>query len=181
MEEIEMLARDQMEKTIESLKFNLNSIRTGRASASLLDTIRVDYYGEPTPLNQIASVSAPEPRQLLIKPYSRDDVKSIVAAINASNLGLAPINDGASIRLNIPALTEERRRELAKNAKKYGEDAKVAIRNVRREYMDEIKKDKDTPEDMRKNLEQCIQKATDDFVKKIDEVVAEKEKDIMTI
>ncbi len=181
MEEIIILTRDSMEKSIQSLKFNLSTIRTGRASVQLLDNIEVDYYGCPTPLIQIASISVPEPKQLLIKPYSKEDVKAIVAAINASNIGLTPINDGATIRLNIPPLTEERRRELAKSAKKYGEDGKVAIRNIRREYMDELKNDKELPEDMRKRLEQEVQKATDEFCKKIDEICSEKEKEIMTI
>ena len=181
MEEIEMLARAEMEEKVEQLKERLKQIRTGRASAALLDGIRVDYYGEPTPLNQLASVSVPEPRQLLIKPYSREDVKSIVAAINASNLGLAPINDGTSVRLNIPALTEERRRELAKQSKSYGDEGKVAIRKVRQSFMDDIKKDKETPEDLRKHYEECIQKATDDFNKIIDGIIADKEKEIMTI
>ena len=181
MDEIILLARESMEKSIQAVKFNLNTIRTGRASTQLLDNIEVDYYGCPTPLIQIASVSIPEPRQLLIKPYSKEDVKSVIAAINASNLGLTPINDGTSIRLNIPPLTEERRRELAKQAKKYGEDGKVAIRNIRREYMDELKNDKELPEDMRKRLEQEVQKVTDEFCKKIDDICVEKEKEIMTI
>ena len=181
MEEIIILARESMDKSIQSVKFNLNTIRTGRASTQLLDNIEVDYYGCPTPLIQIASVSIPEPRQLLIKPYSKEDVKSVIAAINASNLGLIPINDGTSIRLNIPPLTEERRRELAKQAKKYGEDGKVAIRNIRREYMDELKNDKELPEDMRKRLEQEVQKVTDEFCKKTDDRGVEKEPEIMTI
>lgn len=181
MEEIIILLRESMEKTIESLKFNLKTIRTGRASTQLLDNVEVDYYGSMTPLNQIASISIPEPRQLLIKPYSKDDVKSIIGAINASNLGLTPINDGTSIRLNIPPLTEERRRELSKQAKKYGEDGKVAIRNIRREYMDELKSDKELPEDNRKKLEQEVQKVTDEFCKNIDNICSEKEKEIMSI
>ena len=181
MDEIIILARESMSKTIESLHSSLKTIRTGRASVSLLDNIEVDYYGSLTPLNQLASISIPEPRQLLIKPYSKEDVKNIVGAINASNLGLTPINDGTSIRLNIPALTEDRRRDLSKQAKKYGEEGKVAIRNIRREYMDELKKDKDLPEDTRKHLEQEVQKVTDEFVKQIDDVCAEKEKEIMTI
>lgn len=181
MDEIIILARESMDKSISAVKSNLNTIRTGRASTQLLDNIEVDYYGCPTPLIQIASVSIPEPRQLLIKPYSKEDTKAIVAAINASNLGLTPINDGASIRLNIPPLTEERRRDLVKTSKRYGEDGKVAIRNIRREYMDELKNDKELPEDMRKRLEQEVQKATDEYCKKIDDICAEKEKELMTI
>ncbi len=174
-------AKEKMEKTIESLKVNYTSIRTGRASAALLDRVEADYYGSPTPVNQIASITIPEPRQLLIKPYDKNDIKSIVAAINASDLGLNPVVDGAQIRLIIPALNEERRKELARLAKKYGEDAKVAIRNVRRDAMDEVKKNKELPEDSRKKLEEEIQKLTDSFVKKIDEVYSSKEKDIMTV
>ena len=181
MEEIIILCRDSMDKTISALKSNLSTVRTGRASTQLLDNIEVDYYGCTTPLIQLASVSIPEPRQLLIKPYSKEDVKSIIGAINASNIGLTPINDGTSIRLNIPPLTEDRRRELAKSAKKYGEEGKVAIRNIRREYMDELKNDKQLPEDARKRLEQEVQKATDEYCKKIDEICSDKEKEIMTI
>jgi len=175
------IAKEKMEKSVESLKSNYATIRTGRASASLLDRVEANYYGSPTPVNQIASITIPEPRQLLVKPYDKDDLKAIVAAINASDLGINPIVDGVSIRLILPALTEERRRELAKLAKKYGEDAKVAIRNIRREAMDEVKKDKETPEDARKRLEEEIQKLTDTYVKKVDETYASKEKEIMTI
>ena len=175
------IAKEKMEKSVESLKGNYSTIRTGRASASLLDRIEADYYGSPTPINQIASITIPEPRQLLVKPYDRNDVKACVAAINASDLGINPIVDGQSIRLILPALNEERRRELARLAKKYGEDTKVAIRNIRREAMDEVKKDKDTPEDARKRLEEEIQKLTDTYTKKVDEVYASKEKEIMTI
>ena len=175
------IAKEKMEKSIESLKLNYSTIRTGRASASLLDRIEADYYGSPTPINQIASITIPEPRQLLVKPYDRNDVKSIVAAINASDLGINPIVDGQSIRLILPALNEERRKELSRLAKKYGEDTKVAIRNIRREAMDEVKKDKELPEDTRKSLEKDIQNLTDTYVKKVDEVYASKEKEIMTI
>lgn len=175
------IAKEKMEKSVEALKTNYSTIRTGRASASLLDRIEADYYGSPTPINQIASITIPEPRQLLVKPYDKNDIKAIVAAINASDLGLNPIVDGQSIRLILPALTEDRRRELARLAKKYGEDTKVAIRNVRREAMDEVKKDKDTPEDARKRTEEEIQKLTDTYTKKVDEVYTSKEKEIMTI
>ena len=133
------------------------------------------------PINQIASITSPEPRQLLIKPYDKGDLKAIITAINASDLGINPINDGTSIRLIFPALTEERRRELSKTAKKYGEDAKVAIRNIRRDFMDVLKADKEIPEDMRRRTEEKIQKETDAAIKKIDEVVASKEKEIMSI
>lgn len=173
--------KEKMEKSIESLNSTYTTIRTGRASASLLDRVEADYYGSMTPVNQIASITIPEPRQLLIKPYDRNDVKSIVAAINASDLGINPVVDGNCIRLVLPALTEERRKELSKLAKKYGEDTKVAIRNIRREAMDEIKKSKDLPEDSRKDLENEVQKVTDLYVKKVDEHYAVKEKEIMTV
>ena len=176
-----MDAEERMEKTVEALKSNYATLRTGRAATSMLDRIEIDYYGSMTPINQLSSITIPEPRQLLIKPYDRNDLKSIVSAINASDLGLNPINDGTSIRLIIPPLTEERRRDLAKLAKKYSEDSKVAIRNIRREAMDEVKKDDSFTEDSRKIEEQEIQKLTDSFIKKIDEVYAQKEKDIMTI
>lgn len=176
-----MDAEERMEKTVEALKNNYSTLRTGRAATSMLDRIEVDYYGSMTPINQLSSITIPEPRQLLIKPYDRNDLKSIVAAINASDLGLNPINDGTTVRLIIPPLTEERRRELAKLAKRYAEDSKVAIRNVRRDAMDEVKKDSSFTEDSRKVEEQEIQKLTDKFIKKIDEVYAQKEKDIMTV
>ena len=174
-------AEEKMTKTVEALKSNYATLRTGRAATSMLDRIEVDYYGSMTPINQLSSITIPEPRQLLIKPYDRNDLKSIVAAINASDLGLNPVNDGTAIRLIIPPLTEDRRRELAKLAKKYAEDSKVAIRNIRRDAMDEVKKDSSFTEDSRKLEEQEIQKLTDSYVKKIDEVYAQKEKDIKTI
>lgn len=174
-------AEEKMEKTIESLKNNYATLRTGRAVASMLDRIEIDYYGSMTPINQLSSITIPEPRQLLIKPYDKNDLKAIVAAINASDLGLNPINDGTCVRLVFPPLTEERRKELAKLAKKYAEDGKVAIRNIRRDAMDDVKKDSSFTEDSRKIEEEEIQKLTDTYVKKIDEVYAQKEKDIMTI
>ena len=168
-----MTAEEKMEKTVEALKENYSTLRTGRAATSMLDRIEIDYYGSMTPINQLSSITIPEPRQLLIKPYDRNDLKAIVGAINASDLGLNPVNDGTQIRLVIPPLTEDRR--------KYAEDSKVAIRNVRREAMDEVKKDSSFTEDSRKIEEQEIQKLTDNYVKKIDEVYSLKEKDIMTI
>ena len=181
MDELVLLAREQMEKSVESLKGSLATVRTGRASAALLDGVMVDYYGEPTPLNQIASVTIPEARQLVIKPYDRNDIKNIIAAINASNLGLTPINDGALVRLNVPALTEERRRELVKVSKKYCEEGKVAVRNVRRDAMNSLKreeKDGDITEDEQRNLEKQVQKVTDGAAKKIDQLADEKRKEI---
>ena len=181
MNEIALDAQQRMNKSIDSLKITLSSLRTGRASPAMLSNLEIDYYGSPTPVNQISSISVPEPRQLLIKPYDKNDVKAIVAAINSSDLGLNPINEGTVVRLIIPALTEERRREISKQAKKHGEEAKVSIRNIRREYMDLVKDDDSFTEDMQKKISEEIQKVTDDAVKAIDIVVAEKEKELMSI
>lgn len=174
-------AQEKMNKSIDSYKVNLSSLRTGRASASMLNGVEVDYYGSPTPVNQIASISSPEPRQLLIKPYDKNDVKNIVAAIHASNLGLNPINEGAVIRLIIPVLTEDRRKEIVKQARKYAEDAKVAVRNIRRDYMDVLKIDDSYSEDLQKRAQDDIQKVTDEATKKIDTILQDKEKEIMAI
>ncbi len=174
-------AKERMGKTIESLKASLSTLRTGRANAAMLSGIMVDYYGSPTPINMIASVTIPEPRQLLIKPYDKNDVKSIVSAINASDIGINPINEGTQIRLMVPVLTEERRRDIVKQAKKYGEEAKVAIRNIRRDTMDLIKIDEDLSEDYQKRAQDDVQKVTDESIKMVDQVVAEKEKEIMAV
>lgn len=174
-------AQEKMSKCLDSFKANLSTLRTGRASPAMLNGIEIDYYGSPTPLNQISSISVPEPRQLLIKPYDKNDVKNVVAAIAASNLGLNPINEGNLVRLIIPALTEERRREIVKQARKYLEDAKIAIRNVRRDYMDVLKIDESYTEDMLKKAQEDIQKVTDEATKQADLIVEEKEKEIMAI
>ena len=147
----------------------------------MLNGINVDYYGSPTPVNQISSISVPEPRQLLIKPYDRNDCKAIVTAINASDLGINPSNEGTQIRLTIPPLTEERRREIVKQARKYGEETKVAIRNVRRDYMDLAKGDEEMSEDYQKKVIEEIEKVTGEAVKGVDAVIADKEKDLMSI
>ena len=174
-------AQEKMNKSIENYRATLSTLRTGRASPAMLNGIEVDYYGSPTPLNQISSISVPEPRQLLIKPYDRNDVKNIVSAINASDLGLNPINEGTQIRLMIPALTEERRREIAKQAHKYAEEAKIAVRNIRRDYMDILKIDDSYTEDLQKRAQEDVQKVTDEATKNIDNILAEKEKEIMAI
>ena len=174
-------AKEKMGKCIESYKNSLSTLRTGRASPAMLNGIEVDYYGSPTPINQISSITVPEPRQLLIKPYDRNDVKNIVAAISASDLGLNPINEGTQVRLLIPVLTEDRRKEIVKQARKYAEEAKVAVRNVRRDYMDVIKEDDSYSEDLLKRGQDDIQKVTDEACKEIDNVLAEKEKEIMAI
>lgn len=181
MEETALEAKLGMDKAIESLKNSLGSLRTGKASPSMLNNIMVDYYGSPTPINQISSISIPEARQLLIKPYDKNDVKNIITAISASDLGINPINEGVLIRLIIPALTGERRNELVKQAKKYGEECKVAIRNVRRDYMDFVKGDDSLSEDYQKRVETDIQKVTDEAIKSVDAIVSEKEKEITTL
>lgn len=171
----------KMEKAVVALEENLKTLRTGVANASLLDHVHFDYYGSPTPINQVASIKVVEGRQLMIKPYDKSSLKDIERAISTSDVGLVPQNDGDVIRMNVPALTEERRKELAKSAGKYGEDAKIAIRNIRREGMDAIKKDKELTEDDKKEMETKVQKITDKFVKKIDEAVKLKEAEIMKI
>ncbi|MDY0274373.1 MAG: ribosome recycling factor [Desulfomicrobium sp.] len=174
----------RMQKSIDSLEKDFNKLRTGRASTALVDNIRVDYYGTPTPLNQVASVSIPDSRTISISPWDRNAFNSIEKAIMKSDLGLTPINDGRAIRINIPPLTEERRKDLVKTAKKYTEDAKVAIRNVRRDINDTLKKmqlAKEMSEDEQHKAQDEIQKITDNFVKKVDSVLAEKEKEIMEI
>lgn len=171
----------KMTKTVESLEGNLNTLRTGRASSALLDNLYCDYYGDKMLVKDIAAIKVPEPRQLLIMPYDAGDLKSIVAAINASEIGINPIVDGKQIRLNMPPLTEDRRKELAKKAKAYGEENKIAIRNIRRDAMDLIKKDDSYTEDSRKKEEEAIQKLTDSFIKKVDETVKAKEAEIMAI
>ena len=177
LDEIEL----KMTKTVESLEGNLNTLRTGRASSALLDNLYCDYYGDKMLVKDIAAIKVPEPRQLLIMPYDAGDLKSIVAAINASEIGINPIVDGKQIRLNMQHLTEDRRKELAKKAKAYGEENKIAIRNIRRDAMDLIKKDDSYTEDSRKKEEEAIQKLTDSFIKKVDETVKAKEAEIMAI
>jgi len=174
-------AKEKMGKCIDNYRNSLSSLRTGRASPAMLNGIEVDYYGSMTPINQISSITVPEPRQLLIKPYDKNDVKNVVTAINASDLGINPINEGVCVRLIIPALTEERRKDIVKQAHRYAEDCKVAVRNVRRDYMDVVKIDDSYPEDLLKRAQEDIQKVTDDAVKDIDNILAEKEKEIMAI
>ena len=171
----------KMQKAIESLEHNLTKVRTGRANPNILDGIEVDYYGCPTPINQIASISVQEGKTLCIKPYDASSLKDIERAINSSDLGLPPLNDGTVVRITMPSLTEETRKGFCKDIAKFAEETKVAIRNVRREGNDEVKKDKTLPEDTQKDLENQIQKLTDKFVAKADETAKAKEKDVMTI
>ena len=172
---------NKMKKTAEVLKTQLASVRAGRANAAVLDQITVDYYGVPTPIQQVASVSVPDPRSLVITPWDGSVLKGIEKAILSSELGINPQNDGKCIRLVFPQLTEERRKELAKQVKKYGEEAKVAVRNIRRDAIDKFKKQQkasEITEDDYKNIEKDVQKLTDDFTKEIDKILEKKEKEL---
>ncbi len=176
--------KEKMDKTAESLQRELGQIRAGRANASLLDRISVIYYGAPTPLNQMASITIPEARVLMITPFDKSILKDVEKAILASDLGITPTNDGNVIRLVMPQLTEERRKELAKDVKKSAENAKIAIRNARRDAIDAYKKQEkasEITEDDLKNSEKEIQTLTDDSVKKLDAIAAEKEKELLDI
>ena len=174
---------EKMTKSLRNLREEYASIRAGRANPHLLDKITVDYYGSPTPLQQVANVSVPEARMIQIQPWEASLVKSIEKAILASDLGLTPSNDGKIIRLVFPELTEERRKELVKDIKKKGENAKVAVRNIRRDANDAVKKLKgsDVSEDEMKQLEDEIQKMTDNFIKEIDTAIEDKSKEILTV
>ncbi len=177
-------AEEKMKKALDRMRQDFSTLRTGRATASLLDNIRVDAYGSVVPLKQVAAVSAPDGRTLEIKPWDVSQLQAIEKAIHASDLGLTPNNDGKLIRLSIPMMTEERRREIAKVVKKISEDFRVSIRNDRREAMDKIKKaekDKILTEDQRKAAEDFLQKQTDLYVKKVDEAMASKEKELMEV
>lgn len=177
-------AENKMKKTIEIYKDDLKSIRAGRANPALLDQISIDYYGVKTPLKQTANVSAPEPRLLVIQPWDVSLIPTIEKAILKSELGLNPSNDGKVIRLPIPPLTEERRKELVKLVKKYCENAKISIRNIRRETIDSIKKmekNKEISEDDRKAAENEIQKITDNYIEMIDELTSKKEEELIEL
>ena len=174
-------AQDNMNKSITVFEKNLGSIRAGVANAALLEGVKVDYYGAPTPLTQMSSVTIPEPRVLLITPYDKSSLDDIEHALLASNLGLTPANDGKVIRLVIPQLTGERRQEIAKEVNKMAEESKIAIRNVRRDAMNSLKKqqkDDEITEDEQRNLENKVQKVTDDATKRIDKIAEEKRKEI---
>lgn len=174
-------AEMKMMAAIENLEENLRTLRTGRANAALLDRVEVDYYGSPTPVNQMARISVVEGTQLVVKPYDRTLVKAIVHAVQAANLGLNPQGEADCVRIQIPQLTGERRQELAKKAQKYGEEAKVAIRNIRREANDAIKKDKELREDEEKSALEDSQKLTDTYIKNIESVVEKKKADILNV
>lgn len=184
METILKDARIKMEKSSASLKGELTTIRTGRASLAILDEVRVSYYGTPTPLNQVATLNTPDPRLITVQPWERSLIGEIEKAILKSDIGLTPSNDGVMIRLPIPSLNEERRKEMVKLGKKYAEEARVAVRMVRRDANDQMKKKHDTKEigdDEFKKGQTQIQKLTDDFVAQIDQLLEKKEKDILAV
>ncbi|VEU37004.1 unnamed protein product [Pseudo-nitzschia multistriata] len=184
VEEASMDAIDKMEKSIESVLQNMNTIRTGRASPAILDRVKADYYGVESPINQMATISVPSAQQLTVEPFDKSMLGEIERALMESDVGLTPMNDGNVIRLNIPSLTEERRKEMMKQCKAIGEEGKVAVRNIRRKAVDTIKKlekDSEISEDESKSSQDEIQKMTDDKVKEIDGIVEKKEKEVMTV
>ncbi|MGG1661385.1 ribosome recycling factor [Brevibacillus sp. NRS-1366] len=175
---------DRMNKAIATLKKDLSSLRAGRANPAMLDRVMVDYYGTPTPISQLANISVPEPRMLIIQPWDKTALKEIDRALQQSDLGISPSNDGVVIRLVIPPLTEERRKDLVKLAGKSGEDSKVAIRNIRRDANDDIKKLEKAAtisEDESRRHQESIQKTTDKFIADVDKIVKDKEKDILEV
>jgi ribosome recycling factor len=181
---IEDLIQDatrRMDKSVESMHAELNTIRTGRASAALLDRVTVDYYGQQTPLNQLATLNVPEPRMLTVQPFDPSSLSAIERAIQESDLGLNPSNDGKIIRLPIPQLTEERRKELVKVARQIAEDGRVAVRNVRRDVIHHLKEEQSVGADEEHRAEERVQKLTDDHVKRIDELLKRKEAEITEV
>jgi len=184
LSELKTKAREKMDQVLEHLRRDLAGVRTGRASLALLDSIQVSYYGSPTPLKQVAALAVPDPRLITIQPWEVSLIPEIEKAITTSNLGLNPTNDGKLIRLTIPSLTEERRKELVKQVKKIGEDTKVRIRNVRRDTNEEIKKflkdSKISEDDQRKGQDE-IQKTTDQYITKVDEMIKKKEAEVLEV
>ncbi|MBW4617420.1 MAG: ribosome recycling factor [Desmonostoc vinosum HA7617-LM4] len=177
-------AETTMQKTVEATQRSFNTIRTGRANASLLDKVMVDYYGSPTGLKSLANITTPDASTILIQPYDRSSLNIVEKAISMSDVGLTPSNDGSVIRLNIPPLTSDRRKELVKIAAKYAEEGRVAIRNIRRDVIDTIRKlekNAEIPEDEARDQQDKLQKLTNKYTAKIDELLAEKEKDITTV
>lgn len=175
---------DHMHKTVEATQRSFNTIRTGRANPSLLDRVTVEYYGSPTPLKSLASINTPDASTIAIQPFDRSSLNLIEKAIQLSDLGLTPNNDGSTIRINIPPLTSDRRKELVKMASKFAEEGKVAIRNIRRDAVDSVRKQEkasEIPEDEARDLQDKIQKLTDKYIAKVDELLTEKEKDITTV
>ncbi|BAZ31793.1 ribosome recycling factor [Cylindrospermum sp. NIES-4074] len=177
-------AESTMQKTVEATQRAFNTIRTGRANASLLDKVQVEYYGTPTPLKSLANISTPDASTILIQPYDRSSLNIVEKAISLSDVGLTPSNDGSVIRLNIPPLTSDRRKELAKLAAKYAEEGRVGIRNIRRDAIDSIRKQEknaEISEDEARDQQDKLQKLTDKYTAKVNELLAEKEKDISTV
>ena len=184
LEEMFLFGEEKMEKALGQMKREFSTVRTGRANPAILDRVVVDYYGAPTPIRQMAQVSVSEGTTLVITPFDKSILKDVEKAVIKAELGVAPNNDGVCIRLNFPPLTEERRKETAKEVKKFGEDAKIAIRNVRRDMVDSLKKiekEENLPEDAVKDNQDTIQKLTDKYVGIIDAQVVEKEKEVMTV
>jgi ribosome recycling factor len=184
MQEFKKKANEKMNNAVEAFKRDLATFRTGRASLSILDNIRVDYYGSLVTLNQVATLGIPEPRTITIQPWEQKMVGEIERAIMKSDLGLTPINDGKTIKINIPPLTEERRKQLVKVVRKRAEEARVAVRNIRRDIIEEIKKaekDKKLSEDDSRKIQDEIQKITNSFIEKIDKILEQKEKEIMEV
>ena len=174
----------KMDKALDNLELNFTEIRAGRANPAILNKVSVEYYGAPTPLNQVASIAVPEARQILIQPWDKTLLNEIIKGIEKAEIGINPMNDGTSIRLIFPELTEERRKEIVKDIKRMSEEAKVAIRNVRRDAMEEAKgelKNKEISEDEEKSLEEEIQKITDSYISKVDEMTDKKINEIMTV
>lgn len=184
MDEIIDNCQQSMEKRIKAFERDLSRIRTGRASTTMFDHVKVDYYGAPTPLNQVSSLSSPDARTIVISPFEKSLMQEIEKAILKADLGVNPTNDGNIIRIPIPQLTEDRRKEIAKSIKKMGEEAKISIRQARKEANDKVKKaekGKEIAEDESKKLQENIQKETDSFIKKVDERMSKKETEVMTV
>ena len=184
MEELKSQCNDKMHKSFESLLHQYSKIRTGRASASILDDVRINYYGQPTPVKQLCNISIPEPRQIIIQPWDKTTLADIEKAILAANLGITPENDGNVIRLPFQPLTEEKRKDIVKNLKKLAEEARIAIRNIRRDANEQAKKmekDSEISEDEEKKLLKEVQDTTDEWIKKVDEVEKSKEKEILEV
>jgi ribosome recycling factor len=174
-------ASGRMDKSVEAVRNELNTVRTGRASAALLDRVNIDYYGQPTPLRQLATINVPEPRMLTIQPFDPNSLKSIERALQESDLGLTPANDGKIIRLPIPQLTEERRKELVKIVRQIAEDGKVAVRNIRRDVIHHLKEVSEIGHDEEHRAEDRVQKLTDEHTHSIDELLKHKEQEIMEV
>lgn len=184
MQELKDSTNSKMQKSFDALLHQFSRVRTGRASASILDDVRINYYGEPTPVKQLCNISIPEPRTIVVQPWDKTTLADIEKAILAANIGITPENDGNVIRLPFQALTEDKRKEISRNLKKLGEDARVAIRNIRRDVNEQIKKlkkDSEISEDDEKKHLKEIQDLTDDWIKKIDDVEKAKEKEIMEV